>query len=156
MSFPEPPAGTQATSPLPLLLFSFLKHHFFPSCQGSYKTLIIILSSYSCPQPPQPKINLCMQGKRQGFFVLGFLLLFAFLGPHPRHMELPRLGVKSELQTLAYTTATAIPDPSHICDLHQSSQQHWILNPLSKARDQMDTNQVHYHLATTGTPSPAS
>ena len=23
-------------------------------------------------------------------------------------------------------------DPSHICDLHHSSQQHWILNPLSK------------------------
>ena len=32
-------------------------------------------------------------------------------------------------------------------NLHRSSRQHWILNPLSKARDQtcvlMDTNQVH-------------
>ena len=27
-------------------------------------------------------------------------------------------------------------DPSCICDLHHSSQQCWILNPLSKARDQ--------------------
>ena len=26
-----------------------------------------------------------------------FLCLFAFLGPHPRHMEVPRLGVESEL-----------------------------------------------------------
>ena len=33
-----------------------------------------------------------------------FVLL---LGPHPRHMEVPRLGVESELQLPAYATATA-------------------------------------------------
>ena len=27
------------------------------------------------------------------------------------------------------------PDPSHICDLHQSSRQHQVLNPVRKARD---------------------
>ena len=59
-----------------------------------------------------------------------------FLRLHPRHMEIPRLGVESELQLPAYTTATATLDPSHICDLHRSSQQRWILNPLSEARDQ--------------------
>ena len=26
-------------------------------------------------------------------------------------------------------------DLSHLCDLHRSSQQRWILNPLSEARD---------------------
>ena len=26
-----------------------------------------------------------------------FFLFFVFLGPHPRHMEVPKLGVKSEL-----------------------------------------------------------
>ena len=31
--------------------------------------------------------------------------------------------------------ATAMPDLSCACNLHHSSQQHWILNPLSKARD---------------------
>ena len=31
-------------------------------------------------------------------------------------MEIPRLGAESELQLLAYTTATAIPDPSCVCD----------------------------------------
>ena len=51
-------------------------------------------------------------------------------------MEVPRLGVESELQRLAYTTATATQDPSLICDLPHSSVQCWILNPLSKARDQ--------------------
>ena len=39
-------------------------------------------------------------------------------------MEVPRLGVKSELQLPAYTTAPEMPDPSHICDLHHSSRQH--------------------------------
>ena len=48
-------------------------------------------------------------------------------------MEVPRLGVKSELQLTAYTTATQ--DPSHICHLYHSSEQCRILNPLIKARD---------------------
>ena len=51
----------------------------------------------------------------------GFSLIF-FLGPRPRHMDIPRLGVKSELP--AYTTATATWDPSLIFDLHHSSQRH--------------------------------
>ena len=50
-------------------------------------------------------------------------------------MEVSRLGVKSELQLLAYTAATAMPDPSCICKLHCSLRQRWILNPLSEARD---------------------
>ena len=59
-------------------------------------------------------------------------------------MEVPRVGVKTELQLPAYTTATATPD--HICKLPFSSGQCQILNPLSKARDQtsifVDTSQV--------------
>jgi len=46
---------------------------------------------------------------------------------------LPGLGVESELQLLAYATAT--PDPSPVCNLRHSLQQHPILNPLSEARD---------------------
>ena len=71
-----------------------------------------------------------------------------FLGPHPEHMEVLRLGVQSELLSLAYTTATATRDLSHICDLHHSSQQSQIINPLSEARDQacvlMDSNQIPF------------
>ena len=71
-----------------------------------------------------------------------------FLGLSPRHMEVLRLGVKSELQPPAYAPATATPDPSQVCDLYHSSQQRHILNPLSGARDQthflMDTSRVHY------------
>ena len=71
-------------------------------------------------------------------------------------MEIPRLGVELELQPPAYTTATAMQDLSCICDLHHSSWQHQILNPLSQARDWtcilMDTSRVRYGWATTGTP----
>ena len=51
-------------------------------------------------------------------------------------MEVPRPGVESELQLPAYTTATAMPELSCICDLHHSLWQCQILNLLSKARDQ--------------------
>ena len=52
-----------------------------------------------------------------------FRIFFVLLGLHLQHMEVPRLGIKSELQPLACATATAMPDPSHVCSLHHSSQQ---------------------------------
>ena len=62
-------------------------------------------------------------------------------------MEVIRLGVESKLQLLAYTIATAMPDPSRICNLYYSSGQCRILNLLSEARDQtcilVDPSQVH-------------
>ena len=61
-----------------------------------------------------------------------YFFVFCFLGQHPQHMEVPRLGVKSELQPPVSTTATAMPDPSLVCDLHHSSRQHWIPNPLRR------------------------
>ena len=81
-----------------------------------------------------------------------FFFFLSLLGPHPQHMEVFRLGVESELQLLAYTTATAMWDPSHLFNLHHShsnagsetclrpipqimAMQGQILNPLSKARD---------------------
>ena len=50
-------------------------------------------------------------------------------------MEVPGLGVESELQLLAYATAIAMLALSHICSLHSSLQQRGILYPLTKARD---------------------
>ena len=65
-----------------------------------------------------------------------------------------QIRVKLELQLLAYTTATATQDLSYACNLHHSSWQHWILNPLSEARDQthilMDTSQVSNLLSHNG------
>ena len=66
---------------------------------------------------------------------IGKLFVFCFLGPPLQHMQVPRLGVKWELQPLVYTTARATRDSRHICDPHHSSWLCWILNPLSEARD---------------------
>ena len=61
-------------------------------------------------------------------------------------MEVPRLGVKSELQLMAYATATATSDLGRICNLCHSLWQCLILNPPSKSRGQthilLDTSQV--------------
>ena len=63
-------------------------------------------------------------------------------------MEVPRLGVELELQLLASATAIAMQDLSHVFDLHHSSWQRWILDPLSKAKDRthifMDPSWVSY------------
>ena len=50
-------------------------------------------------------------------------------------MEVPRVGVQSELQLQAYARATAMPDPSCVYNIRHRSQQYQILNPLSVARD---------------------
>ena len=82
------------------------------------------------------------------FFFLFFFLLF--LGPH-----LLAHG-NSQARGWIGAVATATRDPSGICDLHHSSRQGQILNPLSEARNRtcilMDTSLVHYLWAMTGTP----
>ena len=82
-----------------------------------------------------------------------------FLGPCPQHMANPRLWVQLEIQLPAHGTATTIQDPSHICDLHHSTQQSQNPDPLSKVRDQtlllMDASQIHFHWTIMGTPKYA-
>ena len=69
-------------------------------------------------------------------------------------MKVLRLGVESEMQLLAYTTAIAAPDPTCICDLCNSLQQCWIFNPMSEYKNQtsilMDTSQIHNPLSHSG------
>ena len=84
-----------------------------------------------------------------------FFFFSCFLGPHPWHMEVPRLRAQSELQLLAYATATAMPDLSGIRNLYHSSQQCQILSPLSEARDQACVLLDTSHWTTTGTPKPS-
>ena len=73
--------------------------------------------------------------------------LFIYLGPQPRHTEVPRLGVELELELLTYTTATAMPNLSRVFELH-SSWQCRILNPPSEARHRtcilMDASQIRF------------
>ena len=77
----------------------------------------------------------------------GSKIFFLGGGGKPAAVEVPRLRVESELQLPAYTTAAATRDDAGcIGDLHHSSWQHCILNPLSKARDGthilMDTSWI--------------
>ena len=46
---------------------------------------------------------------------------------------------------------------ARVSNLHHSSRQHQISDPLSEVRDQtlilMDTSRIHFHCVTMGTPS---
>ena len=85
-----------------------------------------------------------------------FIFIFCLLGPHPQHMEVPRLEVQSELPLPAYTTATVTPDPSRICNLHHSSRQHQIPQPTERGWGRthvlMAPSRIHFCCATMGTP----
>ena len=82
--------------------------------------------------------------------------LFSFFRAAPMAYGGSQARGQIELQLLAYTTATATPDPSWVCDLHHNSQQHRIINPLSKASDWthnfMVSNWIRFRCAVTGTP----
>ena len=114
----------------------------------------------SCSQKQKTEVLLVMwiPGGGLGMVLIKWYFFFSvcFLGPHLWHMEVPRLEVESELQLLAYATATATPDLSRNCDLHHSSQQCQIPGPLSEARDGtrilVDISWIHFHCATTGMP----
>ena len=91
------------------------------------------------------------------FFLSFFFFAFAFLGPHPWRMKVPRLGVGSERPLPAYTTATAMQDPSRVCDPHHHSRHRQIPDPLGEARDSTyilaDARGIPFRCATMGTPS---
>ena len=65
---------------------------------------------------------------KSGFLFVCFCL-FVFWGLHLRHMEVPRLGVKLELQLPAYARATGLPNLSRIFDLYTTP--HGNTRPLS-------------------------
>ena len=64
-----------------------------------------------------------MAAQADKYMVMSYVktgLFFLFLGLYLQHTGTPKLGVESELQLPTYTTATATPDPSLICDLQHS------------------------------------
>ena len=95
----------------------FLQLDFFGIEVSSFWLFFWFLSFFLISSPPL----LLRAFPHQSSLLLFFF--FVFLGPQLQHMEVPRLGVELELKPLAYTTAMAMPDPSHICDLHHSSWQ---------------------------------
>ena len=69
------------------------------------------------------------------FFFFSFFFFFFFLHfkATPTAYGSFQTRVESELQLPAYARATAMLALICICDLHHSSQQHQVLNPLSEA-----------------------
>ena len=58
-------------------------------------------------------------------------------------------GAELELQLPDYDTTSVTPALSCVCDLHHSSQQHWILNTVSKARVWTVSTQIIVRFITT-------
>ena len=89
------------------------------------------------------------------FSWLRYCLFFFFLMLFRATPAVRKFPGERSYQSYSYTTVTAMQDPSHICDLHHSSRQRCILNPLSKARDRihilMDSRWIPFHCATAGT-----
>ena len=67
---------------------------------------------------------------------------FFSLEPYLQPMEVPGLGVESELQLPACATATATWNPSHIFDLPHISRQCQIPVPPSNARDRTTSSWI--------------
>ena len=127
-------------------LFFFFFFFFFLSAHGMWKFLSQGLNLHH-NRGNAISLTTKPSGNFAPFFPFFlFLFPFCFSGLHPRPMEVLRPGVESELQLPAYIIARASQDLSHICDLHHSSRQCWILNPLNEARDGnhvlMDANWV--------------
>ena len=79
------------------------------------------------------------------------MLLKVFLGGRGASClfrAVPAAYGSSQARGQINATATSTWNLNDICYLHRSSQQRWILNPLSEARDKtrvlMDPIQVHY------------
>ena len=131
---------------------------------GDLDVEVICLCGLLCPWPGIPDLDapllsttgyawtystLCYRSDRQNPIYVRYLFFsLIFLGLHLRYMEVLRLGVELELQLPACAKATATSDLSYVCDLHCSSWQQQILNPLSRARNRtcilMDTSWVGY------------
>ena len=124
------------SSPAKWIFFFFFSYmaYWIRATAATYPAAVVTSDPFT--NCARPGIEPMLHSNPRFFFFFFFFFFFGFLGPHPWYMEIPRIRVELELQLLAYTIATATLDPSCFCDLRHSSQQHQILNPLSKTRDQ--------------------
>ena len=68
-------------------------------------------------------------------------IILVFLGQHPRHMEVSRLGVKPELQLPAYTTAHSNAGSlTHWAKPGIEPMSSWILDGFITTEPQWDSS----------------
>ena len=120
---PNPIPLLKKTKIVPLLYLcsKYLLHAYYGA---SPLQVLVIMTSWSLQSGEEDNITLKWQGAvgyngrtgrgtymlsgdggRQGNPFENFFFL-SFLGPHPRHMEVPRLELQSELQLPAYNITT--------------------------------------------------
>ena len=113
----------------PLAVYSTLSSHISPLTPNQENIFVL-------PSSPESESSF--------FFFFFFSFFLVFLGPHPWHMEVLRLGNCMQL--------LATPQPqqhgmSRICELDHSSWQHRTFNPLSEGSNRtcilMDSSRVH-------------
>ena len=104
-------------------------------------------------------LSLAYGKEREGaFFFFSFnLLSFVFSrATLAAHGGSQARGLMGAAAASLHHNHTATQDQSLICDLHHSSRQRWILNPLSEPRDQtqnlMFPSRIHFRCTTIGTP----
>ena len=98
-----------------------LSHNCGNTRSSTHYAGLVIESVSQCSQDTADPI--VPQWELQQCHLFIFLCLFvvvAFLGPYQQHMEVPRLGTEMKLHLPACATATAMPDLSCVCDLHQA------------------------------------
>ena len=110
------------------LLYSRNQHNIVNQLYKIKKKLKIFYCHFRRVLAGCPTKVVCFNHPFLRLFIFWFIFLFCFflfLGLHLQHMEVPRLGVKLELQLLAYTTATAMSNLSSICNLCCNLRQFW-------------------------------
>ena len=114
-SFPAPPSAGSSCFPS-----GWGRERKGKSQPPDLEIVLHILTEYS------PALCVCV------FFVFLSFFFFFFWLFRVSPMTHGNSQARGPIRTTAapHTTATATPDPSHICNLHRSSWQHQILNPL--------------------------
>ena len=79
-------------------------------------------------------MRMCLEWGKKFVFFFFFIFFLKKATPVAYASSWARGGIRGA--ATAYATATAMLDPSSICDLRHSMRQSQVLNPPSKARDQ--------------------
>ena len=75
--------------------------------QDTPKFLFVLWEAWTSLQVGNfPRTNHELSGQKMSPFFPKQFFFFVFVGPYLRHVQVPSLGVESELQLLAYTIAT--------------------------------------------------